>query len=114
MRFSKNLHHTGLSELYMEIENLGDPITSISDRIDFKRIRSILSDLFDNDTKKGGRPNFDEITIIETLFIQELHGRSYETTERELIDCHHPERRRNSGMPSRSSSMTGEQESEKD
>lgn len=48
-----NLHHTGLSELYKEIEALGDPLTGISDRIDFKRIRPILLDLYENDTVKG-------------------------------------------------------------
>ena len=55
-----NLYHTGLSELYKEIEALGDPLTEISDRIDFERIRPILSDLFTNDTDKGGRPNRSE------------------------------------------------------
>jgi hypothetical protein len=30
-----NLYHTGLSELYKEIEALGDPLTCISDLIDF-------------------------------------------------------------------------------
>ena len=52
-----NLYHTGLSELYKEIEALGDPLTGISDRIDFEKIRPILSDLYENDTEKGGRPN---------------------------------------------------------
>jgi hypothetical protein len=51
---SMNLYHTGLSELYREIEALGDPLTGISDRIDFERIRPILSDLYDNNTDKGG------------------------------------------------------------
>ena len=45
-----NLYHTGLCELYKEIETLGDPLTGISDRIDFERIRPILPDLFTNDT----------------------------------------------------------------
>ena len=31
-----NLYHTGLSELYKEIETLGDPLTGISDRMDFE------------------------------------------------------------------------------
>ena len=36
-----------------EIETLGDPLTGISDRIDFELIRSILSDLYENETEKG-------------------------------------------------------------
>ncbi len=54
-----NLLHTGLSELYKEIESLGDPLSGIVDLIDFERIRSILSDLYNNNTEKGGRPNYD-------------------------------------------------------
>ncbi len=48
-----NLYHTGLSQLYNEIETLGDPLKRISDRIDIERIRHLLSDLFSNDTDKG-------------------------------------------------------------
>ncbi len=54
-----NLLQTGLSELYKEIEILGDPLTDISDNIDFERIRPILSDLFSNDTENGRRTNYD-------------------------------------------------------
>ncbi len=39
-----NLYHTGLSELYQEIETVADILTGISDRIGFERIRPILSD----------------------------------------------------------------------
>ena len=52
-----NLYYTGLSELYKEIEALGDPLTGFSDRIDFERIRPMLSDLYENDTENGVRPN---------------------------------------------------------
>lgn len=52
-----NLLQTGLSELYKEVEGLGDPLIGITDRIDFERIRTVLQDLYDNDTEKGGRPN---------------------------------------------------------
>ena len=51
-----NLYQTGLFELYKEIETLCDPLTGISDRIDFERIILILVDLFTNDTEKGARP----------------------------------------------------------
>ena len=70
-----NLYHAGLSELYKEIETLGDPLTGISDRIDFERIRPILSDLFTNDTDKGGRPNYDPILMVKILLLQ--HGTTY-------------------------------------
>ncbi len=62
-----NLYHTGLSGLYMEIESLGDPLTGISDRVDFERGRPILSDLCENDTEKGGRPNYDLVLMVKML-----------------------------------------------
>ncbi|MCL4480646.1 MAG: hypothetical protein M1113_04070 [Candidatus Thermoplasmatota archaeon] len=62
-----NLYHTGLSELYTEIEALGDPLTGNSDRIDFERIRQILSNLYENDTEKGGRPNYDPVMKVKIL-----------------------------------------------
>ena len=81
-----NLYHTGLSELYKEIETLGDPLTGISDRIDFERIRPILSDLYENDTEKGGRPNYDPILMVKILLLQQWYNLSDPQTEREIRD----------------------------
>lgn len=81
-----NLYHTGLSELYKEIETLGDPLTGISDRIDFERIRPILSDLFTNDTDKGGRPNYDPILMVNILLLQQWYNLSDPRVEREIRD----------------------------
>jgi IS5 family transposase len=64
-----NLYHTGLPELYREIESLGDPLTGISGCIDFERIRPILADLFSNDTDRGGRPNNDPVLMVKILLL---------------------------------------------
>ena len=45
-----NLLHSGFPERYKEIKVLGDPLTGISDQIDFERSSPILADLFSNDT----------------------------------------------------------------
>ena len=79
-----NLYHTGLSELYKEIETLGDPLTGISDRIDFEKIRPILSDLYENDTEKGGRPNYDPILMVKILLLQQWYNLSDPQVEREI------------------------------
>ncbi|MFG1519538.1 MAG: transposase, partial [Thermoplasmataceae archaeon] len=71
-----NLLRTGLVELYKDIESLGDPITGISGRIDFERIRPILSDLYENDTEKGGRPNYDPILMTKILLLQQWYNLS--------------------------------------
>ena len=81
-----NLYHTGLSELYKEIETLGDPLTGISDLIDFERIRPILSDLFTNDTDKGERPNYDPILMVKILLLQQWYNLSDPHVEREIRD----------------------------
>jgi IS5 family transposase len=81
-----NLYHTGLSELYKEIESLGDPLTGISDRIDFERIVPILADLFSNDTEKGGRPNYDPILMVKILLLQQWYNLSDPQIEREIRD----------------------------
>ena len=60
-----NLYHTELSEFYYEIEAICDPLTGISDRMDFERIGQILSDLYENETEKGGRPNYDPVMMVK-------------------------------------------------
>ena len=81
-----NLYHTGLSDLYREIESLGDPLTGISDRIDFEKIRPVLADLFSNDTEKGGRPNYDPILMVKILLLQQWYNLSDPQVEREIPD----------------------------
>jgi IS5 family transposase len=81
-----NIYYTELSELYQEIEALGDPLTGISDRIDFERFRSILTDLFTNDTGKGGRPNYDPVRMVKTLLLQQWYNLSDPMLEKEIRD----------------------------
>ena len=63
-------------------EALGDPLTGISDRIDFERIRPMLSDLYENDTDKGGRPNYDPIIMVKILLFQQRYSLSDPKIER--------------------------------
>ena len=81
-----NLLQSYFPEWYKEIESLGDPLTGISDRIDFERIRSILSNLYDNDTEKGGRPNYDPILMVKILLLQQWYNLSDPQVEREIRD----------------------------
>ena len=65
---------------------IGDPSTDISDRIDFERIRPILSGLYENNTDKGGRPNYDPILMIKILLLQQWYFLSDPQIEREIRD----------------------------
>jgi IS5 family transposase len=78
-----NLLQTGLSDLYKEVENPGDPLSGIGNRMDFERIRSILSGLYDNDTDKGGRPNYDPILMVKILLLQQWYNLSDPQVERD-------------------------------
>ena len=81
-----NLIQSNFPEWYKEIEKLGDPLTGISDRIDFERIRPILSDLYENDTEKGGRPNYDPVLMVKILLLQQWYNLSDPQVEREIRD----------------------------
>ncbi len=81
-----NLFQTGLSELYKEVENIGDPLSGIADRIDFERLRPVLQDLYDNVSEKGGRLNYDPILMIKILLLQQWYNLSDPQIEREIRD----------------------------
>ena len=81
-----NLYHTGLSELYKEIESAADPLTGISDRIDFESIRPIPAVLFSNDTIRGERPNYDPVLMVNILLLQQWYNLSDPQVEREIRD----------------------------
>ncbi|MEM0156559.1 MAG: transposase [Thermoplasmataceae archaeon] len=75
----------GLPEAYKHISE-SDILARIDSLVEWNSLKPMVSSLFHNDTEKGGRPNVDEVTMIRTLFIQELYGLSDESTEMELYD----------------------------
>ena len=81
-----NLYRTGLSGLYKEIEALGDPLTDISDRIDFERIRQMTSNLYGNYTEKGGIPDYDPVMMVKILLLKQWYSLSDPQIERDIRD----------------------------
>ena len=63
----------GLWEKYEQLKKFGDRLSDMKDVIDWDRIRSLLSDLYKNDTEKGGRPNFDPVFMVKIMFLQSLY-----------------------------------------
>ncbi|MEM3455715.1 MAG: transposase [Candidatus Micrarchaeia archaeon] len=47
-------------------------------------MKTILKDLYHNDTEKRGKPNIDEIVMIKSLFLQAIYNIRDEALEREL------------------------------
>ena len=81
-----NLLQSSFPEWYREIESLGEPLTGISDRIDVERIRPTLAYLFNNDTEKGGMPNYDPVLIVKLLLLQHRYNLSELQIVREIRD----------------------------
>ena len=80
--FNKHL----LQQEYNKLAKLGDKLAEADEHVDWERFRPILRDLYQNDTKLGGRPNQDEVVMIKLLVIQQWYGLSDEEAEREAVD----------------------------
>ena len=74
----------GLHERYEQLKKFGDRLSEKKDIIDWDRIKPLLSDLYKNDTEKGGRPNFDPVFMAKIMFLQSLYGLVDEAMEIEL------------------------------
>ena len=60
----ESLTDFALREGYKRVAKLGDKLSEIEPLIDWDAFRPIVIDLFCNKTKKGGRPNIDEVVMI--------------------------------------------------
>lgn len=61
-------------------------LSQISDLIDWTPVRSILEDMYDNKSEKGGRPNCDVILMFKILILQQWYGLSDLEVERQMAD----------------------------
>ncbi len=64
MSIMQSLIHYAINEEYEKVEQLGDRLARIESLIDWERFRTIVADIFDNRSRKGGRPNIDEVVMI--------------------------------------------------
>jgi len=74
----------GLREKYEQLKKFGDRLSDMKDVIQWDCIKPLLSDLYNNDTEKGGRPNFDPVFMVKIMFLQSLYGLVDEAMEIEL------------------------------
>ena len=65
-----------MREEYAKVKRLGDKLADIEPLIDWEAFRSTITDMFDNRSEKGGRPNIDEVVMIKMLVIQQWYGLS--------------------------------------
>ena len=75
-----------LKREYERLEKLGDRLNEVNKLIDWKLFKPIISELFDNKSEKGGRPNIDEIVMVKMLLLQAWYGLSDQELERQVAD----------------------------
>ena len=76
----------GLREKYEELRKVGNSLSGMKDVIDWEGLRPMVSDLYRNDTEKGGRPNFDPVFMMKVLFLQSVYNLADETMEKKMHD----------------------------
>ena len=61
---------------YARVEELGDKLVDIDSLIDWEVFRTMIREMYDNHTERGGRPNNDEIVMMKMLVLQSWYGLS--------------------------------------
>ena len=61
MTSMENLVDFALEKRYESIKRLGDRLDGFSTLINWERFRTVVGDLYRNQTEEGGRPNIDKI-----------------------------------------------------
>ncbi|MEM3265625.1 MAG: hypothetical protein QXH07_06700 [Thermoplasmata archaeon] len=56
-------------DFFLKNEYEKDKLFEFNEIIDWEALRPILSELYHNDTEKGGRPKIDEIVMVKVLFL---------------------------------------------
>ncbi|MEG3225017.1 MAG: IS5 family transposase [Methanobacteriales archaeon Met13] len=75
-----------LEKEYARVEKLGDKLAEIDPLIDWESFRPIITDMYNNKTERGGRPNNDEIVMMKMLVLQQWYGLSDPELERQVTD----------------------------
>ena len=57
----------GLWEKYDQLRRFGDMLLDLKNTIVWNQIKTLLPDLYGNDTERGGRPNFDPAFMVKIL-----------------------------------------------
>lgn len=81
-----NLIDFALNEQYKHIRRLGDKLAELESLIEWEAFRPIISQIYNNHTDQGGRPNTDEILLVKMLVLQSLYGLSDPEMERQAND----------------------------
>ncbi len=68
---SMNHLKTGLSELCRNVDNPGDPLSGIGDRMDTEKNRGILAGSLRQRYRRGEKPNCDPLLMVKIRLLQQ-------------------------------------------
>jgi IS5 family transposase len=71
---------------YARVEQLGDKLAEFDPPINWESFRSIIRNMYANQTERGGRPNNNEIVMFKILVLQQWYGLSDPELERRAND----------------------------
>jgi IS5 family transposase len=74
----------GLQLACLRLDELGDPLSGLKSLIDWESFGPIVEGIYDNRTKKGGHPNYDEVLMIKILVLQQWYSLSDQRMELEV------------------------------
>ena len=60
--------------MYERVEKLGDKLIGANNVIDWEKFQPIAEDMYVNRSENGGRPNYNEILMVNLLVLQAWHG----------------------------------------
>jgi len=75
-----------IEERYKHVSKLGDRLEQVERLIDWESFRPIISQLYNNRSEKGGRPNIDEVVMLKVLVLQNWYNLSDEEMEFQIAD----------------------------
>jgi IS5 family transposase len=75
-----------LKNLYSQIQGLGDRLELIKEQIDWKPFIPLISSVFYDNKKDGGRPHTDELIVIRAMILQALYSLSDKELEYQIHD----------------------------
>ena len=82
MTSMENLVDFALGKRYEGIKRLGDRLDGFSTLINWARFRTVVGDLYRNQTGEGGRPNIDIVLMVKMLVLQSMYSLSDPELER--------------------------------
>jgi len=75
-----------LKKAYENVSKNGDKLAEAEKLLDWEAFRPIITPMYHNKTRRGGRPNVDPVVMVKLLVLQSWYGLSDPELERQVDD----------------------------